>query len=88
MKIILVGKAASGKDFLKHRLHKKGFTIGVSHTTRLPRNSEIDGEDYHLRISCDCIWKPPAGIRGSSCSRTEEHDIVSRIFVIVWEIDN
>ena len=48
MKIILVGKAASGKDFLKHRLHKKGFTIGVSHTTRLPRNNEVDGEDYHF----------------------------------------
>ena len=40
MKLILVGKAASGKDFLKDRLNNKGFTIGVSHTTRLPRNNE------------------------------------------------
>ena len=36
MKLILVGKAASGKDHLKQRLQKKGFNIGVSHTTRLP----------------------------------------------------
>jgi guanylate kinase len=48
MKLILVGKAASGKDFLKDRLNNKGFTIGVSHTTRLPRNNEVNGEDYHF----------------------------------------
>ena len=48
MKLILVGKAAAGKDFLKHRLKNKGFNIGVSHTTRSPRETEIDGEDYHF----------------------------------------
>lgn len=48
MKLVLVGKAASGKDFLKNRLKKKGFKIGVSHTTRLPRKDERDGIDYHF----------------------------------------
>lgn len=48
MKLVLVGKAASGKDFLKNRLKKKGFKIGVSHTTRLPRKGERDGIDYHF----------------------------------------
>ncbi len=48
MKLVLVGKAASGKDYLKTRLKKKGFKIGVSHTTRPPRPSETDGVDYRF----------------------------------------
>lgn len=48
MKLILVGKAASGKDFLKRKLQGKGFVAGVSHTTRPPRVNEIDGKDYHF----------------------------------------
>jgi guanylate kinase len=48
MKIILVGKAASGKDFLKNRLSSKGFVSGVSHTTRPARANETDGVDYHF----------------------------------------
>lgn len=48
MKIILVGKAAAGKDFLKNKLSDKGFVAGVSHTTRPPRENEIDGKDYHF----------------------------------------
>lgn len=48
MKLILVGKAAAGKDFLKNRLKSKNFKIGVSHTTRTPRINEKDGIDYHF----------------------------------------
>lgn len=48
MKLILVGKAASGKDYLKQKLAKRGFTVGVSHTTRSPRDNESDGVDYHF----------------------------------------
>lgn len=48
MKLIIVGKAASGKDHLKNRLRQKGFNPGVSHTTRQPRNGEINGVDYHF----------------------------------------
>lgn len=48
MKLILVGKAASGKDHLKQKLQKKGFKIGVSHTTRPPRVNEQNGIDYHF----------------------------------------
>lgn len=48
MKIILVGKAASGKDFLKRKMQKKGFKAGVSHTTRPARANEVNGEDYHF----------------------------------------
>ena len=48
MKLILVGKAAAGKDFLKNRLAKKGFVSGVSHTTRPPRENEVNHVDYHF----------------------------------------
>ena len=48
MKLILVGKAAAGKDFLKNRLRSKKFKIGVSHTTRQPRKNETNGIDYHF----------------------------------------
>lgn len=48
MKIILVGKAASGKDFLKSKMERKGFRTGVSHTTRPARPGEVDGADYHF----------------------------------------
>jgi len=46
--MILVGKAASGKDFLKSKMERKGFKTGISHTTRKPRENEIDGIDYHF----------------------------------------
>jgi guanylate kinase len=47
MKLILVGKAAAGKDFFRLRLEDKGFVSGISHTTRTPRKTETDGVDYH-----------------------------------------
>jgi len=46
MKLIIVGKAASGKDFLRKRLMDKGMQFGVSHTTRPPRVGEENGRDY------------------------------------------
>ena len=45
-KIVLVGKAASGKDYLRKRLMDKGLSYGVSHTTRDPRPGEVHGQDY------------------------------------------
>jgi len=46
--IILVGKAASGKDHMRKILQGRGFNYGVSYTTRPKRKSEIDGEDYYF----------------------------------------
>ena len=45
-KLVLVGKAASGKDHLRKRLMDKGLNYGISHTTRPPREGEVDGQDY------------------------------------------
>ena len=48
MKLVLVGKAAAGKDHLRKRLMDRGLKFGVSCTTRPPRQGEVDGQDYHF----------------------------------------
>jgi guanylate kinase len=48
MKLILVGKAASGKDHLKKKIESKVFKSGISYTTRQPRQNEKEGEDYYF----------------------------------------
>lgn len=45
-RIILVGKAASGKDYLRKRFENRGFKYAVSYTTRPPRPGEVNGRDY------------------------------------------
>lgn len=47
-RIILVGAAASGKDFVRQALSKRGFKHAVSYTTRPPRPGEVDGKDYYF----------------------------------------
>lgn len=47
-RIILVGHAASGKDFARKELQKQGFIYQLGYTTRPPRIGEIDGVDYHF----------------------------------------
>jgi len=47
-RIILVGPAAAGKDFLKKKFEKRGFELDVSYTTRSPREGEVSGVDYHF----------------------------------------
>jgi guanylate kinase len=51
-RIILAGKAASGKDYARKQLENYGFRYCVSHTTRPPRDGEINGLDYYF-ISLD-----------------------------------
>jgi len=45
-RIILVGRAASGKDYIRKKFEAKGFRYAVSYTTRPPREGEVDGVDY------------------------------------------
>ena len=47
-RIIIVGPAAAGKDFLKQRLGKRGYKLDVSYTSREPREGEVDGVDYNF----------------------------------------
>lgn len=48
MKIIIVGKSASGKDFFKKLLSKKGLKLDISYTTRKRKDNESDGVDYQF----------------------------------------
>lgn len=45
-RIILVGRAASGKDHMRKQLESRGYKYAVSFTTRPPRTGEVDGKDY------------------------------------------
>jgi guanylate kinase len=47
-RIVLCGKAASGKDHLRQILEGRGFSYGISYTTRPPRDNEVDGRDYYF----------------------------------------
>jgi len=47
-KIILVGHAASGKDFFRDFLIKNKFKPSTSHTTRPMREGEKEGLTYHF----------------------------------------
>jgi guanylate kinase len=45
-KIIIVGAGASGKNYLSERYISKGYSFGVSYTTRPKREGEVEGKDY------------------------------------------
>jgi len=48
-KIIIVGPGGSGKDFLRKKMVERGFTYGISFTSRPPREGEKEGVDYFFR---------------------------------------
>ena len=47
-RVILVGKGGSGKDYARKILEDKGFRYCISHTTRPPREGEVNGRDYNF----------------------------------------
>lgn len=47
-RIVLCGKAASGKDYLRKILCNRGYSYGISYTTRPAREDEVDGRDYYF----------------------------------------
>lgn len=47
-RILLAGKAASGKDFFRDYMKNLGFDIDVSYSTRPMRAGEIDGYTYNF----------------------------------------
>ena len=48
--LILSSPSGAGKTTLAKKIQQKyeNFKISVSHTTRAPRENEIDGVDYHF----------------------------------------
>lgn len=48
-KIVICGKSASGKDYLKNKFMKNSWcNYAAPYTTRPRRNGEIDGVDYNF----------------------------------------
>lgn len=45
---ILIGGSGTGKTTTERMLNEKGFPSVISHTTRAPRENEVDGVDYHF----------------------------------------
>ena len=46
-RILLVGKAASGKDYFKDFMKNQGYPCDISYTTRPKREGEIEGDTYN-----------------------------------------
>jgi guanylate kinase len=47
-KVIIVGKAASGKDHMRKKFQGRGFKYGIPYTSRPPREGELEGHDYYF----------------------------------------
>lgn len=47
-KLIIVGKGASGKDYLRRYLKNKGVSVSILHTTRPKRSGECHKKDYYF----------------------------------------
>lgn len=54
-RIIIVGKAGSGKDYLKNKFVARGFKRAISHTTRPMREGEVEGVDYEFISEAEFI---------------------------------
>jgi len=48
-RIILCGRATSGKDHLRKLLEDNNYKYAVSYTTRQPRINEVNGKDYYFK---------------------------------------
>ena len=55
-RIILVGKAASGKDHARKLIMNNGGKYAVSYTTRPPREGEENGKDYFFISAEEFEW--------------------------------
>lgn len=46
--VTITGPTGAGKSTIERELHRLGFGAAISHTTRLPRIGEHNGEHYHF----------------------------------------
>lgn len=60
-RIILVGRAASGKDYIRKKLETRGFKYAISYTTRPPRKDEVNGVDYIFISDAEAVRMIEAG---------------------------
>ena len=57
--LILSSPSGAGKTSLSKKIKEeiKNFEISISHTTRKPRNDEVNGKDYHFVSKEDFVKK-------------------------------
>jgi guanylate kinase len=79
-KIIIVGAAASGKDFVINYCVSKGLKRGMKWTTRPPRKGEVDGVDYFFIDE----FKFKRMIEGAQFHEWESFDVVENGQSATW----
>lgn len=80
--LVLIGKAASGKDSVREILVKKhGFHSIVTYTTRPMREGEIQDITYHYISENDFLQKIESGFlpNGRNMMLMEKHGIMVRL---------
>ena len=90
-RIILVGKAASGKDHARKVCEQwLGLKYAVSYTTRTPRDGEEDGKDYFFisseefnRMTAEDIWYESVKFNGWWYGTTREQmKLPGQVFIM------
>lgn len=67
--ILLIGESASGKSSIeKYMVEQHGYKKIVSYTTRLPRENEVDGIDYHFITTTQFIELQEKGFFAETAS--------------------
>lgn len=87
-KLLILGKGASGKDYICKRFEKRGFTKSISYTTRPIRPKEKDGVDYHFisedvfkQMSNDEVWQEQDCFRGWYYGTSKESFTNNNLFI-------
>jgi guanylate kinase len=88
-RIIICGKGASGKDYLRKRLENKGYEFAVSYTTRPPREGETEGYSYYFvsdeeftRMVEEDLWYEWVEFNGWKYGTTKEQFERCSVFIM------
>ena len=89
-RVILVGGAASGKDYARKCLEAAGYVYQVSYTTRPPREGEVHGHDYFFisddefaEMTVEGVWYEHISFNGWQYGTTKEQFKTERSVLIM-----
>lgn len=89
-RLILVGCAASGKDYARKILNESGYTYQPGYTTRPARSGEVHGHDYFFisedefaKMSVEGAWYESVSFNGWHYGTTKEQfEIEGSVFIM------
>lgn len=91
--ILLIGPSGSGKTYLAQQLKARGIPELVSHTTRLPREGEIEGVSYYFvsqeefeNIPMIETVKYGGNLYGSSVKEVEEKSQEAKLVYVIADL--